>query len=499
MTESTLEPLLNACEQERLTHSGFIQDEGVLLHVDRESGLISFVSANAAAFIGDPPADLIGADGRAWLRDFLPDAGDPPSGAGRRLLLRRALDLGFGELDALLSATASGWLIELEPALEPPVDPARIQLAPTPEVPDDAALAAARQDLVDRVAEATGYDRVMLYEFKADWSGEVLAERVGRSRGTYLGLRFPASDIPAIARALYAQTPYRHIPDVAGTPVALLGAAGQGAALDLTWSDLRSVSPVHREYLRNMGVAASFSVSVMVEGKLWGLVACHNPEPFRVPVATRLRCQELVAQHVVLLTAHRRRLQSAQLERLERALALVGAISEAETAITERFREPLADLARLLQAEAGAMVMDDQVVRSRAGDDPERVRRLHGWCLAHQSESVAAHERLPDEALGAASQTATGNIHGLLSIHVRAKRHGNRLVGFYFFRPEESLEIAWAGNPEKPMEVSAGAVKLSPRHSFNKWVEVRGGFSRPWDELALFTATQLRRRLEALL
>ena len=142
----------------------------------------------------------------------------------------------------------------------------------------------------------------MLYEFKADWSGEVLAERVTRSKGTYLGLRFPASDIPAVARALYAQTPYRHIPDVAGEPIAVLGAGGPGTSLDLTWSDLRSVSPVHREYLHNMQVAASFSVSVIVDGKLWGLVACHNPEPLRVPLATRMRCQELVAQFVAVLS-----------------------------------------------------------------------------------------------------------------------------------------------------------------------------------------------------
>jgi light-regulated signal transduction histidine kinase (bacteriophytochrome) len=498
VTDSTLGPLLDSCEREPLANSGLIQDTGALLHVDRGSGRLNFVSGNTAALLGDAPAQLVGSDGRAWIRDFLPDVSDLPAAAGRRLLLKRALDLGFGELDVLISATATGWLFELELALAPSVDPSSIRLTSVPEPVDADALAAAQQDLVDGIAQATGYDRVMLYEFKADWSGEVLAERVTRSKGTYLGLRFPASDIPAIARALYAQTPYRHIPDVAREPIAVLGASGQGSALDLTWSDLRSVSPVHRQYLRNMQVAASFSVSVMVDGKLWGLVACHHPEPLTVPVATRVRCQELVSQHVAVLTSYRRRIQTAQVERLENALAPVAARSVAGAAITETFQDDLAAIARLLDAESGAVVVEDQMARSRAGDDPALIRRIHDWCVANQPASVAAHEHLPD-ALRPVAPTWSANVCGLLSISVRAKRHGNRLVGFYFFRPEEALEIAWAGKPEKPVETTEGAAKLSPRHSFDKWVEVRTGFSRPWDALTMFTATQLQRRLEAIL
>ena len=499
MADSTLGSLLSECDKEALANSGLIQNEGVLIHVARASGLIDFVSENAATFIGDGPADLIGADGRAWISDFLPDVGELPTAAGRRLLLTRGLDLGFGELDVLISATATGWLIELEPALTPSVDPSSIHLKPVAEPIEAVGLAAAQQDLVDGVAALTGYDRVMLYEFKPDWSGEVLAERVTRSKGTYLGLRFPASDIPAIARALYAQTPYRHIPDVAGEPVAILSAGGSGAALDLTWSDLRSVSSVHREYLRNMNVAASFSVSVIVEGKLWGLVACHNPEALRVPVATRIRCQELVAHFVSILTSHRQRIQKAQSERLERVLSRIAEPSgDGPAAVTASLQDRLPDLARLLGADACALVVDDQLVQSRASDDPELIRALHDWCVANQSEPVAGYERLPD-ALHPVSEHSAGSLCGLLSISVRAKRHGNSLAGLYFFRPEESMEIAWAGNPEKPMETTEGSVRLSPRNSFDKWVEVRTGYSRPWDALANFTASQLQRRLELML
>jgi light-regulated signal transduction histidine kinase (bacteriophytochrome) len=498
VTELTLGPLLDACEAEPLANSGLIQDIGALLHLDRESGRFSYVSGNTAAFFGSAPAELVGKDGRDWIRDFLPDVSNLPTAAGRRVLLKRALDLGFGELDVLISAAAAGWLIEFESSSEPSVDPATIQLKSVPEPINSAALAGAQQDLIDRIAEATGYDRVMLYEFKEDWSGEVLAERVTRSTGTYLGLRFPASDIPAIARALYAQTPYRHIPDVAREPISILGAGGQSSALDLTWSDLRSVSPVHREYLRNMQVAASFSVSVMVEGKLWGLVACHHPEALVVPVATRIRCHELVLQHVTTLGSYRRRIQTAQLQRVEAALAPVSAALLAGAAIVQTLRDALTDFASVLQADSGVMVVDDEVAQSRAGEDPEWIRQMHAWCIANQATSIAAYEGLPDD-LRLLSFTSGGSPSGLLSISVRAKRQGNRLVGLYFFRPEEVVEIAWAGNPEKPVETTGGAAKLSPRHSFDKWVEVRTGFSRPWDPLTLFTATQLQRQLEAIL
>jgi light-regulated signal transduction histidine kinase (bacteriophytochrome) len=160
--------------------------------------------------------------------------------------------------------------------------------------------------------------------------------------------------------------------------------------------------------------------------------------------------------------------------------------------------EGLPEFARLLDAESGAIVVDDQVTPSRAAEESASILQLHGWCVANQSASVAAYEHLPG-VMRAVSPTAGGNFCGLLSISVRAKRHGNRLLGLYFFRPEESMEIAWAGNPEKAVDLTPGSVKLSPRHSFDKWVEVRTGFSRPWDPLTMFTATQLQRRLEAIL
>ncbi len=498
MTDSTIDPPLNACEKEPLANSGLIQDAGVLLHVDRGSGLINFVSENTAAFLGDAPEALIGQDGRIWIADFLPDVSVLPAVAGRRQLLLRGLDLGLGELDVLISATATGWLIELEPAVASPVDPSGVCLKPVAEPIDAAALATVQQDLVERIAEASGYGRVMLYEFKADWSGEVVAEKATRVAGTYLGLRFPATDIPAIARALYAQLPYRHIPDVNRAPITILGSSTQGTALDLTWSDLRSVSPVHLEYLRNMQVAAAFSVSVMVEGKLWGLVACHHTEPLKVPVAARLRCHEMVAEFVTALLSHRQQSRDERLARLDDSIARVVRDLDTGADIAATLEGSLANLARLLDAESGVIVVGDQTAYSSAGVTPEMHRAVHDWSVANQLASVAAYERLPD-ALCDLSRAENGSLCGMLSISVRARRHKNRLVGLYFFRHEESMEIAWAGNPEKRMDATEESVRLAPRLSFDKWIEVRTGYSRPWDPLTMFTATQLQRRLEAIL
>ena len=388
--------------------------------------------------------------------------------------------------------------IQFEPAADPSADLSGIFLKPVSEPIDAAALATVQQDLVERIAEASGYGRVMLYEFKADWSGEVVAEKASRVAGTYLGLRFPASDIPAIARALYAQLPYRHIPDVYREPITILGSSGQGTALDLTWSDLRSVSPVHLEYLRNMRVAAAFSVSVMVEGKLWGLVACHHAEPLKVPVAARLRCHEMVSEYVTALLSHRQQSRDERLARLDDSMAQVVQALGTGGDIAATLQGSLANLAQLLDAESGVIVVGDQTAYSSAGVTPDMHRAVHDWSVANQLASVAAYERLPD-ALHDLFRAENGNLCGMLSISVRARHHKNRLVGLYFFRHEESMEIAWAGNPEKRMDATDESVRLAPRLSFDKWVEVRTGYSRPWDPLTMFTATQLQRRLEAIL
>ncbi|HRL30860.1 MAG TPA: GAF domain-containing protein, partial [Ottowia sp.] len=146
------------------------------------------------------------------------------------------------------------------------------------------------QDAVHMVRELTGFDRVMAYRFRADDSGDIVAEERDAALDPYLGWRFPASDIPAQARRLYIENTMRLIADVGSTPVAVRAAPGVDQPLDMSHGVLRSVSPIHIEYLQNIGVGASMSLSIVLEGRLWGMLACHHRTPRQVPYVTRAAC-----------------------------------------------------------------------------------------------------------------------------------------------------------------------------------------------------------------
>ncbi len=486
---------LQQCENEPLANSGLIQPNGVLLYIDKSSSEICYASENAAGLLGEGPDDLLGLDGKDWLEQNLAGLVSWPASAGRRMHFPAGVDMGFGDLDVLISGTSGGWIVEFEASQHSAVDLAGIRLARGAGRLDAAGLQAMRQSLVDSVAKATGYDRVMLYQFDPDWSGDVLAEAVDAGRGSYLGLRFPASDIPAIARNLYAQTPYRHIPDSAAAPVAIKSRAGTGTALDLTWSDLRSVSPVHMQYLSNMHVLSSFSTSIMVDGKLWGLVACHDNTAKVIPLAAREHCKQLAAEFVQAMSEYRgsvqRELYAAAVQAVEPIRSGVASGTELGAAFEAQFPQ----LAALTGASAAALFVGNQPQVWGPGPAGETLTAIHDWCLKHQAEPVFALDDLP-------AQTGLGSLPsscGVLGVSVRAKQMNSALVNLYLFRPEEAGEIAWAGNPNKPVEQAGDGQKLSPRSSFDKWVEVRNGHSRAWDEDARFVGQQLRELLSASL
>ena len=156
---------------------------------------------------------------------------------------------------------------------------ARLQSAPS--------LEALYEAIVEEVRRLTQFDRVMVYRFDDDWNGQVIAEAKAKDLGTFLGLHYPASDIPPQARDLYTRSRVRLIPDASYQPAALLGGDDRSDPLDMSHCVLRSVSPVHLEYMRNMGVAASLCVSLLPGGRLWGLIACHHRSPRFLPYTTR--------------------------------------------------------------------------------------------------------------------------------------------------------------------------------------------------------------------
>jgi chemotaxis family two-component system sensor kinase Cph1 len=253
------------------------------------------------------------------------------------------------------------------------------------------------QAIVDEVRRVIGFDRVMLYRFLNDGSGEVIAESVETGAESFLGLRYPESDIPKQARELYRLNWLRAIPDARYSPAPILSISDAGSArsLDLSNSTIRSVSPVHRQYLANMGVVASLSMSIVMQGRLWGLIACHHRAPRYVPYTLREAC-ELFAEMVSSQLEGRAAAESFKTEQRSRQVheELVNRLSrESELAAgLIRFRPNLLDL---VPAGGVGLWMDGQFSNIGATPQPSEIKALVEWLNATVKDGVFHTDHLP--------------------------------------------------------------------------------------------------------
>jgi light-regulated signal transduction histidine kinase (bacteriophytochrome) len=489
--KAVLENLINGCESEQLHLSGAIQSFGAMLRIDAETLTVTHASANLKEFVDVAVDDILGRsiNETNWLssHSFL----RLPEQPGKTLALTRVMENETGRIDALLIRGKGCIIVEVE-RNNIPAEPIAIHQYQRPLMvpPHDLdELEEYHQVLLQAFHAVTGFDRVMIYRFKEDWSGEVVAESTAPEMGSYLGLNFPASDIPAIARNLYMINPARMIPD---TRAPVIPVIGLGIDLpDLTWSDLRSVSPVHLQYLANMGVAASFSVPIRVAGKLWGLVACHHQRPIALSPDQRNVCVALSNAYALGLTSHlaSRRLQ--MLDSLERRIdRVLEAISE--------FKDPLDGietngqvLMAAMAAQGFAMALRSDVVIAGDGPDLDGLAEIDDWFLNECKASIFHTDHLVD--IFPEQHAVLLVASGMMAVKARSQRSG--WVRFYWFRPAEPQEMVWAGNPNKPVVENAGAIALSPRRSFERWVETKTDYSRAWSNEERMIASKFRNNL----
>jgi light-regulated signal transduction histidine kinase (bacteriophytochrome) len=487
---------LSQCDREPIHLLGGIQPHGVLLAFSEPALTLAVVSANTGALLGRPPEALLG---RPLAEVFH---------ASSLLLLTRALSQPFtttlrlevaGRFFIGLLHRGDGLtVLELEPATEAVGEEEALGMVDLLLSP----LARARgpqgllQAAADAVRALTDFDRVMVYRFDADWHGEVVAESRDAAMDSFLGMHFPASDIPAQARALYTRNTLRLIADARAAPVPMVPAVlpSLGRPLDLSGAALRSVSSIHLEYLANMGVAASCSISLLRDGALWGLLACHHRTPLHVPPATRRACDvlarlvalQLASEERALASAelaHRTRLQSQWVERLS---------AEAGPLPASLCRH--ADLLLGLTGASGAALLlgETPVV---LGDAPTRdeVEALADWLAGQPFEGTFHTERL--SRLHPPASEYADVASGLLA--VRLDPSEPRFV--LWFRPEVSRTVTWAGDPRKPVVPGPGASRLHPRASFESWRETVRGASTPWTPADVAAATGLREALVGVL
>lgn len=485
---------LTNCDREPIHILGAIQPIGFLLALTAD-WMVARASANLAEYLGLTPAEIIG---KPVAEVLLPAAVHDLR--NRTALLRgpdsveRLFSVQLVEdaplFDVALHLSGSSIVIEGERSSGEHGDVTGMVRSMIARLDQCGDLPAFFKEGARQVRALVGFDRVMVYRFAPDGSGEVVAEACKPGIGRFLGLHYPASDIPAQARILYTRNLLRVIADVRAEPVPIepmLDAAGE--PLDLSLSLLRSVSPIHIEYLKNMGVDASMSISIIVDGKLWGLFACHHYSP-RSPSFERRAITELFSQMFSMRLESRERQQTVEFERRARDISdqLLGAVASDETLL----RDPdwLADiLTHAIPADGVGVWLAGNYAFSGVTPPTDDFRRIVRALNATAAGKVYATDHIgslvPD-----AERFADGT-SGLLAIPVSRSPRDYVVL----FRSEMIRSVRWGGDPHKPVEYGPNGPRLTPRESFEEWKELVRGRSRPFSASELRVAETLRATL----
>lgn len=468
---------LSNCEREQIHFAGSIQPHGALLAVRESDGVIVQESENAAAFLGYAKplrgAHLRKLGGDLWSRSRL--YLDRPIDA-IPVALRCAAGARGEPLNALLHrAPHGGLIVELENA-GPSVDYTLAIQRGVDTILSSSTLRALCDACAGMFRDLTGYDRVMIYRFDDEGHGEVFSETRRPELEAFLGNRYPASDIPQIARRLYERNRVRLLADVGYTPSVLEPRLSPltGEELDMSMCFLRSVSPIHLQYLKNMGVAGTLVVSLMVGGELWGLISCHHYAPRLIQFEMRAVCEllaEVMGTRIAALESFAQGQADLSVRRLEqRMIESVTREGDWRGALFDRARSLLLPL----NASGAALLFEGKT--QTVGDVPgsEEIRALGQWLQKRLNDGVFATSALPSQ------EPAFAPLTGLASgvIATRISSEPDELL--IWFRKERVRTVTWGGNPFKAPSDGDDPNELSPRRSFAQWHQVVEGTSDPW-------------------
>jgi light-regulated signal transduction histidine kinase (bacteriophytochrome) len=496
-----MDVLLAECEKEPIHIPGAIQPFGLFLTINPTNWLIQNISENCLLFCGMSPetmleksfADFIFPSDRAALKDYFAKLEFKEQSP---LPIQLSFDENATYQEWELGAHENGEALYLELIKATAEHRQESSLAFHRKIRDSLQALHRSKSLqelcnitVDEIREMTGFDRVMIYRFHPDWSGEVISEACREGVDSYLGHHFPSSDIPSQARAIFLQNWLRMIPDAAYALARIIpGKHPQtGKPLDLSRSMLRSVSPIHLEYLRNMNVAASLTVSLIDDGKLWGLIACHHASPLLVDTDGRIGAQ-LIGQ--VASSQLRTKTTLDELDYRERLRQIrrqmVGSLTAADN-FTETLAKGVEGLLEITSAHGAAVKKGNGWTLIGKTPTIPQIEQLAAWLSSHPDLPDTFHtDSLLREFPRAADHKEIAS--GLLAIAI-ARSEQNYIM---WFRPEVVSTITWAGNPEKSVKQSGTRITLHPRESFNSWKEIVSGKAIPWQKPEIEAAESLR-------
>ena len=489
---------LTNCDIEPIHIPGQIQSHGFLIVVDQTYN-IRFYSDNVAEYTGNSATQFLG----KHIREFETSIGsnEPPEFIGTLITLGK--NKGFDQTNPytlnihgkpfylIISVSNEYFLLEFEPAISDlQIDLQKILGRSVSEMLEDKNLQRLLNNSAQQVKQIIGYDRVMIYRFAEDGHGEVVAETRNDDLESWIGLHYPASDIPKQARDLYKKNFTRLIANVNTTPSPISTSPDISKPLDLTNSALRAVSPIHIQYLKNMGVASSFSISLLYKKELWGLIACHNYTPRFIDFKSR-ESSKLIGQ--ILSSALEFRQDEENQSVKQQYKTAVDTIAN-NLLKSDSIEEALTQLeVNLLSAiDASGALLYYQNKKYALGNVPsdEQMAGLTSWIKSNSNESFFHTSELP--ALYPEAEQFKGIASGMM-ITVLSRELSEYII---WFKPEQAQTIKWAGNPDKQATTDASGMQhISPRHSFEVWTQTVAGRSKEWTVEEIASITRLREEI----
>ncbi|WP_255763329.1 histidine kinase dimerization/phospho-acceptor domain-containing protein [Fulvivirga maritima] len=493
MTDST-SPSLENCEKEPIHIIGKIQDVGFFLTVKKAGFKIIQASKNVDQLLNISHLDLIGKsvadtkiDGLLEVMSTLHLSIDNIQPHPNTLILPNQK-----RYNLLIHSWKDNYIMEFEPQTMENTD-YNMQYflgAAMSKIHNSADVNSLLCQTAQEIKKTTGYDRVMIYKFHPDWHGEVVAESKEKHMEAYYGLHYPASDIPAQARKLFTANPVRFIHDVNSEPVELYPAIAEDETdyTDLSFSSLRSSSPMHIQYLKNMGVGASLTISLLINDKLWGMIACHHTSPKFVDFKLRQTCQFMGQLFSSALQLHLMDKENEELEKSRKIGSLLAGWTLKEYSIVEGLTAHKNKLNELIDCSGAAVCAENKICKLGKTPSEEEIQDLVEWLNENEVEDIFITDELSAKypKASAYKESASGLIAARLS-----SGFGEYLL---WFKGEALQTIYWGGNPDKAitMQGEGSAATVSPRQSFEKWAQIMKHKSEPWTNANISAVVKLR-------
>ncbi len=486
------------CDREPIHIPGYVQGHGYLVAFDKQHFTIQYISENLLQKTKGTVATLQG----KTLDEFLEISNIQLQLISLAQLLNYASETTFEginpvsvEIDGkpyyLVAHQYNNFLIVEFESQEPEAE-LELQRLIGPslsKILDGKTLRITLQKAAEQVKEIIHYDRVMIYKFLEDGHGEVIAEARKEDLEAYLGLHYPASDIPQQARELYKKNLTRIIADVnmPTSPILAINDVAVSYPIDLTYSTLRAVSPIHIQYLKNMGVAASFSVSLIAHGELWGLIACHNYSPKFINFKAR-ESARLIGQILSSSLEYRDEEESKEFNKQYQQAAddIIRQMTKDWDVVSALTKDSQL-LVKVTSASGAALVYENSIYKVGNTPNDEQIRETVNWLQAHNTLQIFHTDSFykyynPAKLF---ADTASGLMVCTLSKEMREY--------ILWFKGERIKTVNWAGNPGKNIEKDeAGNITISPRHSFQVWSQMVENASEPWSKAEISTVMKLR-------